>query len=69
MALFIGFVLPYYNKLVDNMNIQIGSSDIKVAFSVTNLGVKLDMKLKMTAHTSHNELIHLSTKASQQYLS
>ena len=45
-TLFIAYVPPYYNTLVDNINIKIGSS-------VTNLGVWLDRNLKMTAHTSH----------------
>ena len=52
-ALFIAFVPPYYNPLVDNINIKIGSSDINVVSSVTNLGVRLDRNLKMTAQTSH----------------
>ena len=34
---------PYYNTLVDKININIGSSD----------GVRLDINLKMTAQTSH----------------
>ena len=51
--LFIAFVPPYYNTLVDNINIKIGPSDINVVFSVTNLGVRLDRNLKMTAQTSH----------------
>ena len=46
-------MLPYYNTLVDNIIINIGSSDINVVSSVTNLGVRLDMNLKMTAQTSH----------------
>ena len=50
---FIAFVPPYYNILVDNINIKIGSSDINVVSSVTNLGVRLDRNLKMTAQTSH----------------
>ena len=41
-TLFLDFVPPYYNKLVDNINIKIGSSDINVVSSVTNLGVRLD---------------------------
>ena len=52
-TLFIAFVPPYYNTLVDNININIGSSDINVVSSVTNLGVRLDRNLKMTAQTSH----------------
>ena len=52
-TLFIAFVPPYYNSLVDNINIKIGSSDINVVSSVPNLGVRLDMNLKMTAKTSH----------------
>ena len=52
-TLFIAFVPPYYNTLVDNINIKIGSSDIKEVSSVTNLGVRLDRNLKMTAQTSH----------------
>ena len=52
-TLFIAFVHPYYNTLVDNINIKIGSSDINVVCSVTNLGARLDKNLKMTAQTSH----------------
>ena len=52
-TLFIAFVPPYYNTLVDNININIGSSDINVVSSVTNLSVRLDRNLKMTAQTSH----------------
>ena len=52
-TLFIAFVLPYYNTLVDNINIRMGSSDITVVYSVTNPGVRLDRNLKMTAQTSH----------------
>ena len=52
-TLFIAFVPPYYNTLVDNININIGSSDINVVSSVTNLGVRLYRNLKMTAQTSH----------------
>ena len=52
-SLFIACVPPYYNTLVDNINIKIGSSDINVVSSVTNLGVRLDRNLKMTAQTSH----------------
>ena len=52
-TLFIAFVPPYYNTLVDNININIGSSDINVVSSVTNLGVRLDRNLKMTTQTSH----------------
>ena len=52
-TLFIAFVPPYYNTLVDNINIKIGSSDIIVVSSVTNHGVRLDSNLKMTAQTSH----------------
>ena len=44
---------PHYNTFVDNINIKIGSSDINVVSSVTNLGVRLDRNLKMTAQTSH----------------
>ena len=44
-TLFIAFVPPYYNTLIDNINIKIGSSDINVASSVTNLGVRLDRNL------------------------
>ena len=44
---------PYYNTLVDNINNKIGSSDINVVFSMTNLGVRIDRNLKMTAQTSH----------------
>ena len=51
-TLFLAFVPPYYNTLVDNININIGSSDINVVSSVTNLGVRLDRNLKMTAQTS-----------------
>ena len=51
-TLFIAFVPPYYNTLIDNINIKIGSSDINVGSSVTNLGVRLDSNLKMTAQTS-----------------
>ena len=39
--------------MVDNINIKIGSSDIKVVSSVTNLGVRLDRNLQMTAQTPH----------------
>ena len=39
--------------MVDNINIKIGSSDINVVSSVTNLDVKLDRNLKMTAQASH----------------
>ena len=46
-------VSPYYNTLIDNINIRIGSSDMNVVPSVTNLGVRLDRSLKMTAQTSH----------------
>ena len=52
-TLFIAFVPPYYNTLVDNININIGSSDINVVSSVTNLGVRLDRNKKMTTQTSH----------------
>ena len=52
-TLFIACVPPYYNTLVDNININIGSSDINVVSSVTNLGVRLDRNLKMTAQSSH----------------
>ena len=52
-TLFITCVPPYYNTFVDNINIHIGSSDINVASSVTNLGVRLDRNLKITAQTSH----------------
>ena len=52
-TLFIYCVPPYYNTLVNNINIKIGSSDINVVSSVTNLGVKLDRNLTMTAQTSH----------------
>ena len=45
-TLFIAFVPPYYNTLVDNININIGSSDINIVSSVTNLGVRLDRNLK-----------------------
>ena len=38
-TLFIAIVPPYYNTLVDNINI-IGSSDINVVSSVINLGVR-----------------------------
>ena len=51
--IFIAFVPPYYNTLVDNININIGSSDTNVVSSVTNLGVRLDRNLKITAQTSH----------------
>ena len=51
--LLIAFVPPYYNTLVDNINIKIGSSDINVVSSVTNLGVMIDKNLKMSAQTSH----------------
>ena len=51
-TLFIAFVSPYYNTLVDNININI-DSDINVVSSVTNLGVRLDRNLKMTTQTSH----------------
>ena len=44
---------PYYTTLIDNINIKIRSSDISVASLVTNLGVRLDSNLKMTAQTSH----------------
>ena len=49
----IAFVLPYYNTLVDNINIKMGSLDINIVSSVTNLGVRLDRSLKMTGQTSH----------------
>ena len=52
-TLFIAFVPPYYNTLVDNTNIKIGSLDISVASSVTNLDVRLDRNLKQTAQPSH----------------
>ena len=52
-TLFIACVPPYYNTLVDNINIKIGSSDINVVSSVTNLGVRLERNLNMTAQTSH----------------
>ena len=52
-TLFIAFAPPYYNTLVDNININIGSSDINVLSSVTYLGVRLDRNLKMTAQTLH----------------
>ena len=48
-TLFIAFVFHYYNTLVDNINIRIESSDINVVSSVTNLGVRIDNNLKMTA--------------------
>ena len=51
--LFIAFVHTYYNTLIDNINIKIGFSDINVVSPVTNLGVRLDRNLKMTAQTSH----------------
>ena len=40
-TLFIAFVPPDYNKLVDNINIKIRSTDINVVPSVTNMSVKL----------------------------
>ena len=46
---FCAFVPPYYNTLVDNININIGSSDINVVSAVTKLGVRLYKNLKMTA--------------------
>ena len=52
-TLFIAFVPPYYITLVDNFNIKIGSSDINVVSSVTNLAVRLDRNLKMTAQAAH----------------
>ena len=52
-TLFIAFVPPYYNTLIDNIIIKIGSSVINVVSSVTNLSVRLDRNLKMTAQTSH----------------
>ena len=52
-TLFIAFVPPYYNTLVGNININIGSSDINVVSLVTNLGMRLDRNLKMTIQTSH----------------
>ena len=52
-TLFMAFVPPYYNTLVDNINIEIASSYINVASSLTNLGVLLYRNLKMTAQTSH----------------
>ena len=52
-TLIIVFVPPYCNTMVDNINIKIGSLDIDVVYSVTNLGVRLDRNLKMTAQTSH----------------
>ena len=52
-TLLIAFVPPYYNTLVDNININIGSSDINVVSSLTNLGVRLDRNLNMTTQTSH----------------
>ena len=51
--LFSAFVPTYYNKLMENFKIKIGSSDMKVVSSVTNLGVRLDRNLKMTVQTSH----------------
>ena len=47
------FLPSYYNTLVDNITIKIGSSDINVVSSVTNLDVRLDRNLKMTAQASH----------------
>ena len=52
-TLFRAFGPPYYNTLVDINNINIGSSDINVVFSFTNLGVRLYKNLKITAQTSH----------------
>ena len=53
-TLFIAFVPPYYITLVDNININIGSSDINVVSSVTNLGVRLDRESKNdSTQTSH----------------
>ena len=49
----IDFVPLYYNTLLDNINIKIGFSNINVVSSVTNLRVRLDRNLKMTAQTSH----------------
>ena len=51
-ASLIAFVPPYYTTLVDNININIGSTDVNVVSSVTNLGVRLDRNLKMTAQKS-----------------
>ena len=52
-TLFIAFVPPHYNTLVDNINMKIGSSDINVFSSVTYLGVQQDRNLKMTPQESH----------------
>ena len=52
-TLLMAFVPPYYNTFVDNININIGYSDINVVSSVTKPGVRLDRNLKMTAQTSH----------------
>ena len=54
------FVPPYYNKLMDNIIIKIGCSDINVVTSVTNL----DRKKNYSTNITSNELLCLSTKAS-----
>ena len=43
-TLFIAFAPPYDNTLLDNININIGSSDINVVSSVTNLGADRNKK-------------------------
>ena len=57
-TLFRAFLTPYYNTLVDNININIGSSDI-------NVGVRLDRNKKNgSTNIRSNELLCLSTKNS-----
>ena len=56
-TLFIAFVPPYYNTLVDNININIGSSYINVASSMTNIGVLLDRNTYKTLNGSDPEYL------------
>ena len=51
----------YYNTLVDTINIKIGSSDINVLSSLTNLGVSLDRNLKYKENITSNDLLGLSS--------
>ena len=51
-TLFIAFLPPYYNTLVDNINIKLRYSDMNVVSTVTNLGVRLYRNLKMIPQTS-----------------
>ena len=69
-TLFIAFVFfVIYNTLVDNISIKIGSLDINVVSSVTNIGVRLNESKNDSTNVTSNKFMFLSTKASEQYSS